>query len=100
MDADAAATFLIAAALIAFTRSVVSIGLAEDAALAALTPATAVFIANHANVLDVAIGGCRPIDRERRGSCGSCGSCAERADAHGERNRYLVHDVLQTRWKL
>jgi hypothetical protein len=98
MDADATATFLIAAALIPFTRSAVSIGLAQDdAAITALTPASAVFVTNHANVLDVAIGGCRPINRERRSSCGSC---EERADAHRERNRYLVHDVLQTRWKL
>src|SRR3954447_928432 len=91
------ATFAIAAALdVAFTRSGVAVRLADDdASLAALTPATAVFIAYHADVLDVAVRDYRSIDGERR--C-SGGSCEERACAQRETDCYLVHDVLQTRY--
>src|SRR3982751_2384370 len=87
--------FFIATALdVPLTRSIVAVGVAnDDASVTAFTPATAVFVADHADVLDVAVRGYGWIGTER---CSSGGGCEERTCAHRESDCYLVHDVLLT----
>src|SRR3982074_1232623 len=93
-EADAATIFITTAFDVPLTRSVITVRVADDYALvAAFTPATAVFVAYHADVLDVAVRGYRLIGSER---CSSGGGCEERTCAHCERDCYLVHHVLQT----
>jgi hypothetical protein len=55
-EADTTAVFIATALDVPPMTTVVTIGLADDdASVAAFTPATAVFVAYHANVLDVAV---------------------------------------------
>src|SRR5260370_10656151 len=93
-EADAITIFIVTALDVALARSVVTIGVADDdASFAAFPPALAVFLAYHADVLDVAVRSYRWTGSERRSSGGSCEECT---CAHRERDRYLGHDVLQT----
>src|ERR1700676_2712201 len=95
-DADTA-TFFIAAALdVALARSVVPVGVAgvadDDALITAFTPAPAVFVADHADVLDVAVLSYRSSGSER---CSGGGGCEQRSCAHCKRDCYFFHDDPQ-----
>jgi hypothetical protein len=55
-DANTATFFITTAIVVPLARRVVTVGVADDdASVIALTPATAVFVAYHADVLDVAV---------------------------------------------
>ena len=80
-DADPATFFITTTLDVPLTRSVVTVRVADFASFTAFTPAAAIFIANHADVNDVAVGGYQLTGSEGRGSGGGC---EKRACAHGE----------------
>src|SRR5882757_4072685 len=87
-----AAIFVVAAALdVTLTRRV-TIGIAgltdDDTALAAFAPAAAVFVADHANVLNVARRHHRYVGGKRRGGSGGHQECT---CPEGERDREFGH---------
>src|SRR6201999_1682749 len=92
-EADTAAIVIAAALDIAFARrEAVGIALAgDDLPLAAFAPAAALFVADHADVLDVAVDANRWIDGER--GSGSYG-CEEGGWAQRQSRGGLVHFVL------
>src|SRR6185295_13032740 len=94
-EADTAAIFIAAALDIALARRVtVGVALAnDDAAFAAFAPAAAVFVADHADGLDVAVRGHRRIDGER---CSRSGGGEERCRANRATECEFVHFILRT----
>jgi hypothetical protein len=86
--------FFVAATLdISLTRRV-SVSIApladDDAAFTALSPATAIFIADHANVLNVTLGCDGPIGGKRRSERGSD---EKRACAGGQSDNETLYNI-------